>query len=68
MVHTHTNTSSLPVVRVKGREFSVASLLDHDQQLIELFGDKPSLAIFRLAPQVLSLSNLMIRILQSFDI
>lgn len=36
---------------VKGREFSVASLLDHDQQLIQLFGDKPTLAIFRLAPQ-----------------
>ncbi|KAF9516100.1 hypothetical protein BS47DRAFT_1371809 [Hydnum rufescens UP504] len=36
---------------VKGREFSVASLLDHDQQLIELFGDKPTIAIFRLAPQ-----------------
>ncbi|KAG8937231.1 hypothetical protein FRC03_008251 [Tulasnella sp. 419] len=35
---------------IKGRQFSVASLLD-DPHFSKLFGSKPSLAIFRLAPQ-----------------
>lgn len=38
--------------RVKGRDFSIKSLLNNDESLASLFGANPSLAIFRLAPQV----------------
>lgn len=37
---------------VKGRNFSIKSLFNNDEALAAQFGAKPSLAIFRLAPQV----------------
>jgi len=36
---------------IKGRNFSILSLLNNDKSLAAVFGEKPSLAIFRLAPQ-----------------
>jgi len=36
---------------VKGRNFTIKSLLNNDESIASLFGANPSLAIFRLAPQ-----------------